>query len=547
MKNHDIAAGLKAPKRVAWLSWSLAIGAALVGVVGFRALADEPLRLKTDAPKDQFIVGGKTGGFYYAAKPLKEEYDKLLVRVQTLRSEVVDSKISSQEAAAQVRELQEDLQRVRQLIDSTKTFIAAGSISTKTDTREFTLGPEKRLFIDGVPKVRLIGWDKPNVACVLEKTVVGDGKQPLDDNFAGIRLVHRYGTAKEEVGRSPEERQADEDVFLASPEGKQLTAEQLKSRHAWMEKVFATEGFFRPFQSQPIDYLEIEGLTYQQGNRQVYYEVKSPGGQGLAGSMWQRHATLTIYVPSCNAIGIRGALGGLEVDGLKAPLIVRGDGNRDYDSHSHVKDHDGSLTFENIPLEVVENIRGNVSVTVSANLGNSGARYSKGQKTQYVELPASYNYRNIEGDFTALLLNVNLRLSEVSGRVDVTNEFGDTRFVARTPLAAAAHRVVSESGNITLQLAKNALENAPLVAVSECGTIRTADNGPPLVDGNISSFWPGNGLLRRTYRGFATQGDTKPPFYRFERIQYLFTREQQTPGLDVLSRSGTVQIESIEN
>jgi hypothetical protein len=542
--------GLRTRSRIAVLARSLAIGAALVGTVGYDAHAEDLLRLRAEAPGDQLIVGGKFGGYYYAAKPLKQEYDKLLLRVQSLRLEIVGGKISSQQAAGQVRELQNDLQRVRQLIETTKTFIAAGRISTKTETIEFELGPEGLLFLTGVPKVHLIGWDKPNVACVLEKTVVGDGDQPLDDHFAGIRLVHRHGAAKQEVGPSPEERRIDEEAFLASPDGKKLTPKQLKMRHGWMEKAFATQGYFRPFQSQAIDLLELEGLTYQQGNRQVSYAVMSRGGDGRGGTMWQRHAALTIYVPSCKAIGVRGGLDGLEVDGVKAPLTVRGDGDRDYDSHSYVKEHDGSLTIENIPLETIDGVQGNVSITVSADLGNSGTRHWDGQRAQYVELPASYNYRKIDGDFTALLLNVRLQLSEVSGRVDVTNEFGDTQFVVRTPLAAADHRVVSESGNITLQLAKDALENAPLIAVSECGTVRIAAGAPPLVDGNIS-YSPGSGLvLRRTYRGFATEGDAKSPsprFDRFQRIESVFTREGQTPGLDVISRSGTVQIESVEN
>jgi hypothetical protein len=513
------------------------------------AHAEDQLRLTGEAPKDQRIVGHTPGGYYFAAKPLKEEYDKLLDRVHALRLEIVGGKINSSKAAADVRVLQSELQRVRQLIDATKTFIATGKLSTKTEITEFELGPEKLLFINGPSKVQLIGWDQPKVKCVLDKTIVGDGEKPLDEHFAGIRLVHRHEAGPPEVGRSPEKQKADEEAFLASPEGKKLTPEQVQARHDWMEKAFATEGYFGPFQSEPIDYLELEGLTYQQGNRHVSFRVASPGGDRLAGSMWQRHATLTVYVPSCNAIGLRGGLGGLEVEGVKASLIVRGEGDRDYDSRSHVKDHKGSVMIENIPLETIDVVRGNVSVTVSADLGNSGIRHEAGKQTQYVESPVFYNYRKIEGDFTALLLNVNLELSEVTGRVDVTNEFGDTQFVVRTPLVSASHRVISESGNITLQLAEDCLQSAPLLAVSECGTVRMADKGLPLVDGNISC-WPGRGLIRRTYRGFATGVDDKSPFGRFERFQRMqngFTNEQQTPGLDVLSRSGTVQIESFEN
>jgi hypothetical protein len=540
--------GLGRRHRIALLSRILAAGAVVVGT--YNTHAEDQLRLKAEAPKDQRIVGRTTGGYYFAAQPLKEEYDKLVDRVYALKLEIVDGKISSKTAAAEIRVLQSELQRVRQLIDATKTFIATGKLSTKTEITEFELGSEKLLFINGPSKVHLIGWDQPNVKCVLDKTVIGDGDQPLDNHFSEIRLIHRQGPTEAGVGQSPEKRMADEEAFLVSPDGKKLTPEQVQARHAWMEKAFATAGYFRPFQDKPIDYLELEGLTYQQGNRQVLYEVSSrSGGDGRAGSMWQRHTILTIYVPSCNAIGLRGGLGGLDVEGVKAQLIVRGEGDRDYDSHSQVKDHDGPVTIENISLETVENIRGNVSVTVSADLGNAGTSHQAGKRTQFVELPIFYNYRNIQGDFTALLLKANLQLSEVTGRVNVTNEFGDTQFVVRTPLAATAHRVMSESGNITLQLDQNSLQSAPLLAVSECGTVHVIDKGLPLVDGNISC-WPGSGLTRRTYRGFASKSDENSPFGRFERLQRMqntFTNEQPTPGLDVISRSGTVQIESVEN
>jgi hypothetical protein len=526
----------------------LVISGALRGGLGDQAWADEPLRLKAKMPKDQAIVGGKPGGYYYAAKSLKEEYDKLLGRVQTLRAEIGSRKISSQEATAQVLKLQEDLQKVRQLIDASKTFISPGVLETKTETIEFGLGPEQLLFLNNVAKVRLVGWEQPHVKCVLEKIIIGDGKQPLDDHFAGIRVVHRHGLEPEVVGRSAAERQADEIAFLASPDGKRLTDDQRATRAAWMTKAFAPNGFFQLFQSRPIDCIELEGLTHQQGNRQIQFEVKSRGGDGMSGSMWQRHASLTIFVPKCRGLGVRGGTAGLEAEGLKAPLIVRGDGDRDYNSQSHVRDHEGPLTVENVQLQTIKNVHGDVSVTVTADLGNSGTEHSSGQITQYSEAPATYNYREIDGNFRALLLKVNLQLAKVSGRVDVNNQFGDTLLVVESPLAAAAHRIVSESGGVTLQLAMDALNSAPLVAATECGTVRVMENTPPLVDGNITA-WHEDGTVRRTYRGFATKSNAQPPFDRFgpfERMETILLREgQQKPGLDVLSRAGAVLVEPI--
>ena len=258
---------------------------------------------------------------------------------------------------------------------------------------------------------------------------------------------------------------------------------------------------------------------------------------------------------------------------MKAPLIVRGDGDRDYDSHSHLADHEGSVTIENLPLERLENVRGNVSITAGTSLADQTSTTSGGYKVLTVgssaegfHEPHSFNYRHIDGDFTALLLNERLRLSAVSGRVDVNNEFGETEFVVATPLSNTRHRLMSEGGKIALRLGSDALKNTPLLAVTECGTMRVAESVPGLVDANLNC-WPGSGRIRRSYRGFASQADpaaAKPAgllqrfeqlvggdheragFDVLERLEHLAAGVEQSPGLDVLSRGGTVQIDGIE-
>ena len=99
MRIRNRASGLKMRNRISVLSWSLAAGAALVATVAYDAQAEDQLRLQGEAPKNQRIVGHTPGGYYYAAKPLKDEYDKLLDRVYALRLEIIGGKISSKEAA----------------------------------------------------------------------------------------------------------------------------------------------------------------------------------------------------------------------------------------------------------------------------------------------------------------------------------------------------------------------------------------------------------------------------------------------------------------
>ena len=93
----------------------------------------------------------------------------------------------------------------------------------------------------------------------------------------------------------------------------------------------------------------------------------------------------------CRAVrvGLRGGLIAFDADGVKSPLIVRGEGDRDYDSHSHVADHEGPVTIENFPLEMLENVRGNVSLTVSAYMGDQMSTTCDGYKVMSVD-PADF-------------------------------------------------------------------------------------------------------------------------------------------------------------
>ena len=250
-----------------WLL-SLAAGAALAGAMRDARADDaaepaETEEVDVELQKNKVIVGDmQRGGFYCVAKSLKDKHDELQGSVQALRAKIATGDIGgSQEAAGQIAPLQAELESVRKLIEKTKKWIPAGQAVTDTETTEFELGPEKLLFLSGIGSVRLVGWDQPNVKCVLEKTVVGTGKQPLDKQLPAIRIIHSHGPDKELVGWSPEETQAQEEAFSASPAGKNLTPEQLATRRALVEKNAAYQRYFAPFQGKSIDVVEIDGLS----------------------------------------------------------------------------------------------------------------------------------------------------------------------------------------------------------------------------------------------------------------------------------------------
>ena len=90
MRNRSGKIGLTTRGGFAVLLWSLAAGAALLGATCDAQAIDltqpgDTAGIKVDVPKDKVIVGGmQRGGFYWVAKPLMEEYDKLRARVQAL-------------------------------------------------------------------------------------------------------------------------------------------------------------------------------------------------------------------------------------------------------------------------------------------------------------------------------------------------------------------------------------------------------------------------------------------------------------------------------
>ena len=168
----------------------------------------------------------------------------------------------------------------------------------------------------------------------------------------------------------------------------------------------------------------------------------------------------------------------------------------------------------------------------------------------------------------ARFCRADLRLEGIAGAIDVDNEFGDTLLVARedlslplarsirfptgyamTPAAllAKAHRIVSESGHVEVHLAEKARQpdGLPLLALTECGTIRTIGAGDALENVHFTPA-AGGSLGRRSWRGFASKGKASSPpglsLERFERPAAILAGKDRSAGLDLISRAGSIRI-----
>jgi hypothetical protein len=338
----------------------------------------------------------------------------------------------------------------------------------------------------------------------------------VEADFEKMQVVHEHRAAPEEVGKPADEGDGNKN---------------------WNR-------IFQPLQGREVDVISLKGISHQEGNRQITLEVRSPNGEASMSSHWQRHATLTVYVPACNAIAVKGGLGGLDVESVKAQLLIRGDGDRDYNGRFSVRGLTGALVAERIPLQSIDDVSGGVEVTMTTYLGNSGTRHADNTRTSYVFVPEAYVYKNIQGGFRGRFVRADLKLEAVASKVDVANEYGKTVLVAEKPLAAAAHRIVSNGGQIEIQLGKESLGELPVLAVSESGTVRLGFQDRSFEDVSWNGPLGSTGELRG-WRGFerkvpSAAGDSF--FERFDRIGKIIAGEERTPGLDLVNRGGSIQI-----
>jgi hypothetical protein len=516
-------------------------------LVGRARSVDVP-QIEGEAPPGQDVLKFTQGGAFCVDKSLKEEYDRLVSRVRTLQADLDAERIGGGEALLELQDLQAKLNLLRNDIEKKKVLVSIGKIHKQSETTTFDLGPA-RLLVITADNIRVEGWDGPQVKCVLEKTVITPDDKPIDEHLQGLKLIHHHGIAPNVVGKTSAEQDADEQKFLASPDGQKLTEQQRESRRKLIGNIADSYNLYQTFQGKEIDTLEIEGLTYEQGNRPIVIGISSPGGGGRSlSSGWQRHVALTVYVPACQSVALRGCLENLDVQGIHGALAVTRGGSHDidYDGSFRIRDLHGSLLAENVPLDLVDSIRGNVNITCTLELVNTGTQYKSGERTMYTPPPRLLTCRKIDGDITTWFTRADLNLESIDGRIDVKNEFGKTTLVVGRALAVKAHRVVSESGRIEVRLAPGSLGTLPLCALTNCGTVRTNAEQDVLKDTSFTVGRDDTGASRG-WQGVKSNsrsaGFNAGEFLAgIDRVAAVLQDRDRSPGLDLISRGGIVQI-----
>ncbi|MBA3481989.1 MAG: hypothetical protein H0T51_09260 [Pirellulales bacterium] len=480
------------------------------------------------------------GGAYFIAKDLKEKYDQLLSRLGQLKSDLAAGRLPADDVLRELKELEPRLEELRNEIEARKVLVSPVKGQKQTEEITLDLGPEQRLIITA-DQIHVVGWDGPQVKCVLEKMLLTAGDQPETEEFQAIRLVHRHTRASELVGQSVQERAAEEKAFLAEKREKPLSDEQLAARRSFVENIQAGYAPLRDFQGKDVDLLTIEGLTYEQGNRQITVGIRSDDGESQ-GSEWRRHASLTVYVPKCQGVLMRGCLKGVAVEGLQAPLTLTDAGSldRDYDSQVMIKNVSGPVAIYNVPLGQLEQVHGDVKIVATVEYANTGTTHESGQRTFYIPPPRDCKIVDVEGNLSAWFSRVNLTLARINGLVDVRNEAGSTNLTVNKKLAPLPHRIVSDSGRIEVQAHMSVLADLSVMALSDEGTVKT--NADQTIY-DAATFTTGNSVdgSRRNWRGVRSNASAdRFDFTYFERPARVLEGTETAPGLTIISRSGVV-------
>lgn len=493
-------------------------------------------------PDGSALVEHVPEGIYFVSKPLMDELERLKESVRNLEDQVEKGFLKPELAKEELNVLRQQLAKTREKISEEKFLVKAFESHVIEEEGTFELGPE-RLLILNADRIRVRGWSGPHVKYVLKK-IVYSNDEDVSEEMAGIHVEQTYEEMPNFVGMTPEQRAADEEKFLSTPDGQKLTAEQRANREKFLREIADGFRYFKRFQGRKINYLTLKGLIWQEGNRQLTYRYQ--GDQiGRMGSMWKRHAELTVYVPKCEAIALFGCEAGLDVKGTNGDLIItnRDSHDRDYAATFQIDFHHGDLMILESPIDRIAHVEGNVTIEATTEMVNSGNHHSAGFRTHSQSPARRCEIDGVNGDVQADFSRAELVLSSIHGVIDVNNDYGDSTLTISQDMGQTPCRLISQSGSTKVVIQKDALVNVPIFLATDCGVLRTNLDRDKLED---SMFTTTSSLdsQRHDWTAFHTpvEGDPFAKFQLFERVDAILSDQIRSAGLDVISHAGRVEL-----
>lgn len=505
------------------------------------AAADPPV--PAVAPPDHAVLATMVNGWIFAPQKLKQEYDQLLGRLDALQADIDAGKLTAAQAQRELAEVRGRLETLRRDLDRSKVRVDAGRLHEQTEELEFELGPERRLALTA-NQVRVVGWDKPHVRCELRRQVLTVGDESPVKHLDAIRLKHARARA-EFAGQTAEEIAEQERQFLAG-DGARLNAEQRASRQALVDQIAGEKEIYAAFRARPIDQVTVTGLEYSE-NESIVLAAQSDGGEGRYAGVRRRYASLTVFVPRCSGVCVRGAMRGVLIENLAAPLVLVGEDYTDEDVRGRfeIRGVQGDVTVRSLPLRVIENVEGQVAVQGTQDFGAEGGGTSRVGDLRDMRpyAPLQVSVRDVRGGATLAYGRVKLELRGMAGPLDVRNDFGDTRLLVDKPLADAPHRLLSQAGRIDVQFAAEPPPSLDLVATTNHGSVRTNLSANRLKEFHLISSDVER--TRLNWNGFRTVQPDEGPLATFNligRFSAVLAGKPRKPGLDLISRGGTISV-----
>lgn len=514
----------------------------MIGLIANSQQVSAQRREPTKAPANHALLSNTVNGWYFVPMEFKQQYDATLARLETLQGDVESGRLTAKKAQTELQELKQRLEMLRKEIDAKRVVVTGASIQTQTETLEFPLGAEKRLAIT-TNHVHLIGWDGPNVKVELKKIVLAPDETSVTGQLKAIKIVHEHGRAKF-AGRTPAEIEKEENDYFARQGDKVSEAQKIGIRLADAQ-IQESMAIHRDFLGKEVDQITVRGLEYDQ-NQCIEMSVMSPGGTGQFGTVRQRYAELTVYVPQCVSVCVRGARRGLLVEKLNAALTVVDEDSTDSNASSKFEVHGvaGNLTSVNFPLQVITDIKGHAQITATPEFGLGGLGHFNELRDLRPAQPMPVQVHNVGNGVDLKFGHVRLDLREIQGQISVSNEFGDTHLVATQPFSQTAHRILTQSGRIEVELSPAAWASLPILAFTNYGGIRTNVEREEFEDFNLGGVDKQDGL-RRSWPGFRTVVKNEERFafhIVMERFQQIIGGTERSAGLDLFSRSGSIVI-----
>ncbi|MEM9659371.1 MAG: hypothetical protein AAF961_13520, partial [Planctomycetota bacterium] len=451
--------------------WRLAVCGilGLCGVPAVESWADQNGDENADestvtAPPNTREWGNALGGAYYVDKVLLQRYEAVKERLTRVRADIARGAVTSAAAEHTLAEIQEVSALLRSELERKKIFVGAYDVYSQTSEQTFPLGDERLVVMTG-DHVVVKGWEGPGIKCVLQKVIVAK-QQPDEAEFDAMRVKHELGSAEGMVGKTRQQRDEQEKAFLESAKGRALTDAQRATRKKFVDEIDDSYKNFHAFQGRDCHMIELEGLAPAEGNRNLSLKIESPDGGATYSSQWQRHATLTVYLPPCQAVALRGCLVGLDVQEVECDLVLTTQGSRDRDLQGsfEVRGVEGSVTIDQVPVRLLSQVAGNVTLSATNEFVNSGTHHANRSRTFSCYATHTTRIEHIGGDLQAAFLRTELHLKAIAGLIDVVNEYGTTFLEVGGFDPDRAHRIVSESGAIDVTGPANLAQDSPIYA-----------------------------------------------------------------------------------